>query len=306
MFDPSAVAVVGASKTEGKIGYEAMANAVEFARPVYPVNPSSEGACSGQRLSRQWPTLTTMSTSRFCCVPGPATPGVIEECGEAGIGAAVIYAGGFAEAGEDGERLQQSVVETANEYGISVLGPNTSGFVVPGRDLLCSFASGAELPAGNVAIVAQSRGVAHALAFQSRRQGRGVSAMVGLGNRANTGFSEVIEYFDGDEETDAIVLHVEGTDDGRALLEACRASETPVVAYKVGQSDVGEFAESHTGALTGDHGFVHRRVCSVRRANGRRDGRSPRCCRGARRLARPGRPERRRRHRTGGAGHHHR
>jgi acetyltransferase len=254
MFDPSAVAVVGASKTEGKIGYEAMANAVEFARPVYPVNPSSEGSLFGTAFVPSVADIDDDVDLALCCVPGPATPGVIEECGEAGIGAAVIYAGGFAEAGEDGERLQQSVVETANEYGISVLGPNTSGFVVPGRDLLCSFASGAEkLPAGNVAIVAQSGGVAHALAFQSRRQGRGVSAMVGLGNRANTGFSEVIEYFDGDEETDAIVLHVEGTDDGRALLEACRASETPVVAYKVGQSDVGEFAESHTGALTGDH-----------------------------------------------------
>jgi len=77
--------------------------------------------------------------------------------------------------------------------------------------------------------------------------------MVGLGNRANLGFEEVVAYFDGDPATDAIVLHVEGTDDGRGLLEACSAVETPVVAYKVGQADVNELAESHTGALTGDH-----------------------------------------------------
>ncbi|WP_262177480.1 CoA-binding protein [Haloarcula laminariae] len=254
MFDPSAVAVVGASSTEGKIGYEAMANATMFDRPVYPVNPTGEGTLFGEAFVPSVGDIDDDVDLALCCVPGPATPDVIEECGEAGIGAAVIYAGGFAEADEDGERLQQAVVETADEYDISVLGPNTSGFVVPRTNLLCSFASGAEkLPAGNTAVVAQSGGVAHALAFQSRRQGRGVSAMVGLGNRANVGFTEVIEHFDGDEETDAIVLHVEGTDDGRALLEACRESETPVIAYKVGQSDVGDFAESHTGALTGDH-----------------------------------------------------
>ncbi|MBX0325450.1 CoA-binding protein [Halomicroarcula sp. F13] len=254
MFDPSAVAVVGASTTEGKIGYEAMANATEFDGPVYPVNPSSDGRLFGEAFVASVTDIDDDVDLALCCVPAPATPDVLQECGEAGVGAAVIYAGGFAEAGEEGERLQAAVVETADQYDISLLGPNTSGFVVPETDLLCSFASGAEkLPPGNTAVVAQSGGVAHALAFQSRRQGRGVSAMVGLGNRANVGFTETIEYFDGDERTDAIVLHVEGTDDGRALLEACRASDTPVVAYKVGQSDVGEFAESHTGALTGDH-----------------------------------------------------
>ncbi len=254
MFEPSAVAVVGASKTEGKIGYEAMANASEFDGAVYPVNPSSDGELFGASFVDSVTDIDDDVDLALCCVPGPATPDVLEECGEAGIGAAVIYAGGFAEAGPEGEELQAAVVETADEYGISLLGPNTSGFVVPATDLLCSFASGAEkVPPGNTAVIAQSGGVAHVLAFQSRRQGRGVSAMVGLGNRANVGFTETIEYFDADDRTDAIVLHVEGTDDGRGLLEACRASDTPVVAYKVGQSDVGEFAESHTGALTGDH-----------------------------------------------------
>ncbi|WP_254280464.1 CoA-binding protein [Haloarcula marina] len=254
MFEPSAVAVVGASKTEGKIGYEAMANASEFDGAVYPVNPSTDGELFGASFVDSVTDIDDDVDLALCCVPGPATPDVLEECGEAGIGAAVIYAGGFAEAGPEGEELQAAVVETADEYGISLLGPNTSGFVVPATDLLCSFASGAEkVPPGNTAVIAQSGGVAHVLAFQSRRQGRGVSAMVGLGNRANVGFTETIEYFDADDRTDAIVLHVEGTDDGRGLLEACRASDTPVVAYKVGQSDVGEFAESHTGALTGDH-----------------------------------------------------
>ena len=254
LFDPSGIAVVGASATEGKIGYEAMANAAKFDGPVYPVNPSATGELFGSEFVSSVTEIDGEVDLALCCVPGPAVPDVLEGCGEAGIGAAVIYASGFAEAGGKGEALQDEIVDIADEHDISLLGPNTSGFLVPRIDLRCSFASGAEeIPDGNVAVVAQSGGVGLVLAFQARRQGRGVSAEVGLGNRANVGFAEAIEYFDGDENTDAIVLHVEGTDDGRRLLEACRESDTPVIAYKVGQSDVGDFAESHTGALTGDH-----------------------------------------------------
>ncbi len=254
LFEPSGVAVVGASRTEGKIGYVAMANATNFEGPVYPVNPSGSGELFGSKFVPSVTEIEGPVDLALCCVPGPAIPDVLAECGEAGIGAAVIYASGFAEAGPEGDELQETIVEVADEHDISLLGPNTSGFLVPATDLQCSFASGvAEVPPGNTAVVAQSGGVAHVLAFQSCRQRRGVSAMVGLGNRANVGFAEAIEYFDGDDRTDAIALHIEGTDDGRRVLEACRASDTPVIAYKVGQSDVGAFAESHTGALTGDH-----------------------------------------------------
>lgn len=254
LFDPGAVAVVGASDTEGKVGYEAMANAVAFDGPVSPVNPSGSGTLFGEQFVGSVADVDDDVDLALCCVPGPAVPDVVAACGEAGIGAAVVYASGFAEAGPDGEALQAETVAAAREGDVTLLGPNTSGFVVPARDLFCSFASGvADIPAGNTAVVAQSGGLAHVLAFLSRRQDRGVSAMVGLGNRATVGFAETVRYFDADDRTDAIVLHVEGTDDGRALLSACRGSETPVVAYKVGQSDVGEFAASHTGALTGDH-----------------------------------------------------
>ena len=269
LFNPERIAVVGASQTEGKIGYEAMANAVEFAGQVYPVNPSTEGSVFGEPFVASVTDIDERVDLALLCVPAPVVPSVLEECGEADVGGAVIYAGGFAEAGEEGEELQAEITRIANDHDISLLGPNTSGFVVPNTDLYASFAGGVEqFERGSVAIVAQSGGVAHVLAFQALREGRGISAMVGLGNRANVDFVEAIDYFDTDPETDAIILHVEGTDKGRALLETCRAADTPVVAYKVGQSDVGEFAESHTGALTGDHelytaGFAQYGVSSV-------------------------------------------
>lgn len=269
LFDPTSIAVIGASTTEGKIGYEAMENAHDFGKQVYPVNPSAEGDVFGEPFVASVIDIDDDVDLALCCVPASVVPDVLEECGEASVGAAIIYAGGFAEAGKDGEELQHRITETANEYGIALLGPNTSGFVVPRTNLHASFATGVEdFPTGRLAIVAQSGGVAHSLAFQATRERRGIAAMVGLGNRANVGFEETIEYFDNDPDTGAIVLHVEGTDDARSLLQTCYESETPVFAYKVGQADVGDFAESHTGALTGDHalyqaGFTQYGVSTV-------------------------------------------
>jgi acetyltransferase len=254
LFEPGAIAVVGASRTPGKLGNDAMRNASGYDGPVYPVNPSGEGELFGEPFHESVAAIDDQIDLALLCVPPQVVPDVLEDCGDAGVGAAVIYSGGFAEAGEEGRRLQDAITDIAAEQELTLLGPNVSGFVLPGDGLCASFVPGIdEIGAGDVAIVAQSGGVAHALAFQSDREGRGVAAMVGLGNRANTGFEEVIDYLDDRSDVGSIVLHVEGTDDARGLLETCRATETPIVAYKVGKEDVGGFAQSHTGALTGDH-----------------------------------------------------
>ena len=254
LFTPERIAIVGASNTEGKIGYEAMGNAVRYDGEVYPVNPNGEGTAFGEPFVDSVGDVPERVDLALLCVPAPAVPEVVAECGEAGVGAAVIYAGGFAEVGDEGERLQDETAATADGHDVALLGPNTSGFIVPRTNLLASFAGGVEqIPPGDVAVVAQSGGVAHVLAFQALREGYGLSAMVGLGNRVNVGFASVVEHFDDDPATGALVLHVEGVDDGRLLVETCRAASTPIIAYKVGESDVGEFAASHTGTLTGDH-----------------------------------------------------
>ncbi|UHQ98433.1 CoA-binding protein (plasmid) [Natrinema zhouii] len=271
LFDPSGIAVVGASETPGKIGYEAMRNAVKFDGPVYPVNPSAEGTAFDREFVSSVTDIEDDAVDlALLCVPATVVPDVVEECGEAGIGGAVVFAGGFAEAGEAGERLQRRLLEAATDGDVHLLGPNTSGFLRPAEHMYATFATDVEaIPAGDIAIVAQSGGLAYALAFRAENEGLGVSAMVGLGNRANVGFQEAIEHFDADDRTNVILLHVEGTDDARGLLETCRAAETPVIAYNVGEQDVGDFAESHTGALTGRYelyeaGFAQYGVPTVR------------------------------------------
>ncbi|KDE59156.1 CoA-binding protein [Halostagnicola sp. A56] len=270
LFDPASIAVIGASATPGKIGYEAMRNVQAFDGEVFPVNPSGDGEVFGHEFVPSVDDIETAPDLALLCVPAAAVPDIVEECGEAGVGGAVIFAGGFAETGDDGAELQDRLIEAAEASGVDLLGPNTSGFLVPGDDLYATFTTDLEtIPSGNLAIVAQSGGLSYALGFRAQNIDVGVSAMVGLGNRATTGFTEAIEYFDADEQTDTILLHVEGTADARALLATCESVETPVVAYHVGEQDVGDFAESHTGALTGEYelyqaGFEQYGVPTVR------------------------------------------
>ena len=269
LFDPKGIAVVGASTTPGKLGYEVMKNVAEYDAPAYPVNPSGEGELFDEPIVESVSDIDGPLDLAMIAVPSPIVPAVLEECGEAGVGAAVIFAGGFAETDDEGEDQQAALVELADKHDTTLLGPNTNGFFIPSKDLFGTFIAGIDpVEEDNIAVISQSGGVGHELSVLATNEGRGVSAMVGLGNRANLGFEETIAYFDEDENTDAIVLYIEGVDDARGLMEACKKADTPIAAYKAGQEDVGEFAESHTGALTGAYelyqgGFEQYGVVSV-------------------------------------------
>ncbi|ELZ05297.1 CoA-binding protein [Natrialba asiatica] len=252
LFDPDGVAVIGASATPGKLGNDAMSNVEAYGTEIYPVNPSSSGTVFGYEFVDS--VRETDAELALCCVPRHLQPDVIEECGEAGVEAAVIFAGGFAEMGGDGAELQHAIAETAAAYDMTVLGPNTAGYAIPHEDLYGSFVPRIrDVGTGNVGLVTQSAGVGITMSFQLTREGYGISAMFGLGNRMNTGFADVIPALDDDPRTDAIVMHVEGTDDVDALLRACQTAETPIAAFKVGEHDIADLARAHTAAPAQDN-----------------------------------------------------
>lgn len=254
LFDPRVVAVVGASASPDKAGGALMEVLDSFPGALYPINPTAEHI--GER--RAYPRVSDVPEKvdlAVIAVPPPAVAKVIEDCREAGVGAAVICTGGFAESGAEGARLQEEVVAAAREAGIRLLGPNTSGFIVPSRSLHATFMPAVHgLRAGSLAVVAQSGGVNLASAFMASQRGCGISLAVGLGNAVDVDFVEVLDHLAQDETTTAVALHIEGVPDGRALMAAVRrvAARKPVVALKVGQSDVSDFAKSHTGAMAGD------------------------------------------------------
>lgn len=246
LFAPRGIAVVGASRSPGKLGAVMARSLRGFPGHVELVNPRDATMAPSVGASGRPVDLAIL------CVPAPASAAALADAAAGGAGAAVVCGGGFAEAGGPGVGYQDALAAVAAETGIRVLGPNTSGFLVPGRRLTASFVPGvADVPAGRVAVVAASGGVNHALAFALAEAGHGVSVAVGLGNALDVDAPAVLDHLASDPDTSAIALHVESVADGPRLLAALAraAARRPVVALVVGRHDVAAFAQSHTGAL---------------------------------------------------------
>jgi acetyltransferase len=253
LFDPRVVAVVGASATPGKAGNVLMHSLESFPGTVVAVNPRGQEIAGRAGYARIADIPDAVDLALLAVPPQAVTP-VLRECAAAGVGAAVVHSGGWAEAGPDGERLQAELAALTRETGLRVLGPNTSGFLNPPARLCASFVRpAANLRPGSLAIVAQSGGVNHALAFLADGEGLGIRLGVGLGNAVDVGFAEVLDHLAGDGAVAAVALAIEGVLDGRRLVDAVErlAERVPVIALKTGRTDVDAFSRSHTGALTG-------------------------------------------------------
>ncbi|GII62091.1 pimeloyl-CoA synthetase [Sphaerisporangium krabiense] len=252
LFAPRGIAIVGASRNPAKLG-AAMARSLEgFAAA------GGHLALVNGRDDTMYPSIGAASADgpidlAVLCVPAAACAAILAEAAGAGVRAALVCGGGFAEVADgQGAEHQRRLTEIARATGIRVLGPNTSGFLVPGAHLTASFVPGtSRVPSGGVAVVAASGGVNHALAFALAEAGHGISLAVGLGNGADVTAPDVLDHLAGDPDTTAVALHVETVADGPRLIAAVRrlTARRPVVALVVGRSDVGAFAASHTGAL---------------------------------------------------------
>lgn len=251
LFAPRGIAVVGASWNGGKLG-AAMARSLSgFADAgghLALVNGRDDTLYGSVGEAAGYGPVDLA----VICVPAAACPELLAEAATAGVRAAVICGGGFAEAGGTGVAYRLGLAEVVRATGIRLLGPNTSGFLAPHAGVTASFVPGvARVRPGRVAVVAASGGVNHALAFAFTEAGHGLSLAVGLGNGVDVTAPDVLDHLVDDPETGAVALHVESVPDGPRLVASVRrlAARRPVVALVVGRHDVGDFAASHTGAL---------------------------------------------------------
>jgi acetyltransferase len=254
LFAPRSIAVVGASATPEKPGFQMLRALAPFPGAVYPVNPRG-GDILGRTVYPRLADIPGPVDLIALLVPPQHSAAVLREAAAIGAGAAFMISGGFSETGADGRRLEDELRSICRESGIRLLGPNTSGFAHPGRRLFCTFLPAAQdFRAGRIGVVAQSGGINLTVAFMIHRAGLGMTLACGLGNAADVGIAEVVAYLAEDEATTAIALHVEGVPDGRTLYDAVAAAtrKKPVIALPVGRADLGGFAESHTGKLIGD------------------------------------------------------
>ena len=258
LFAPRGIAVIGASRDPAKLGAVMARSLRAFPGTVVGVNARDVDPAAGRYAGVAEAAAVSADPLDLAvlCVPAAVSAQALAEAAAGGVRAALVCSGGYAEAGGLGVAHQRDLVGAAADAGIALLGPNTSGFLVPGRRLTASFVPGAAaVPTGDVAIVAASGGVNHALAFLAAQAGLGVSLAVGLGNAVDVTAADVLDHLADDSTpeatTRAVALHVESVADGPALMASVRrlSERIPVVALVVGRNDVAEFARSHTGAL---------------------------------------------------------
>ena len=253
---PRSIAIVGASKDPTKRGFRAIEKLLADGFPkeaIYPVNPK-ETEILGLPCLPSLEALTAPVDLALICTPARSVPGLLELCGAKGIKGAVVLAGGFAEAGEEGQALQDALVAAARAGGVRVVGPNTSGIF--NTHAACNIAGFANLARGGVGLLSQSGNMALALVSEAEASGDvGFSTYVGIGNEAEIRFHEYLDHLGEDDGTRVVVIYIEGLKDGRAFLDTLdRVSRRkPVVVFKSGRTSAGRCAaQSHTGALAGD------------------------------------------------------
>jgi acetyl-CoA synthetase (ADP-forming) len=259
LFDPRSVAVLGASKNPGKLGFHVMKSLTEggFEGGLFPINPK-ESKLFGLEAYPSLHDIPHEVDLVVVVLPAEAVPAIIEQCAAKAVKGIVLITAGFKEIeDQQGAELQGEIARLADEAGIPIIGPNTFGIANLHADLNASFTPEFSLvKKGGVSLVSQSGGMSHMMAFLALEQNVGFSKVIGVGNRCNVGFADLLEYLVEDDATQVIAMYVEGVDEPHRLMDVARSirGQKPVVVYKVGRSKVSDRASKfHTGSLAGQY-----------------------------------------------------
>ncbi|RSM84962.1 CoA-binding protein [Kibdelosporangium aridum] len=253
MMNPAAVAVIGASDQDGKIGNSVMKNLINggYQGGIHPINPKAD-EIMGRKAYKSVKDIPGDVDVAVFAIPAKFVPAALEECGDKGIPAAVLIPSGFAETGN--HELQDEIVEIAARRGIRMLGPNIYGYYYTPQNLCATFCTPYDVK-GGVALTSQSGGIGMAILGFARSTKMGVSAIVGLGNKSDIDEDDLLTYFEQDDNTNVMAMHLEDLKDGRAFVDAAKrmTKKKPVIVLKAGRTDMGaRAASSHTGALAGN------------------------------------------------------
>jgi acetyl coenzyme A synthetase (ADP forming)-like protein len=253
IMQPNAVAVIGASPEDGKIGNSVMKNLINggYQGAIYPIHPKVPEVL-GKRAYKSVKDIPGDVDVAVFAIPAPLVAGALKECGEKKIPGAVLIPSGFAETGN--VELQDQIVAVAREYNVRLMGPNIYGFYYTHKNLCATFCTPYDVK-GKAALSSQSGGVGMAIIGFSRSAKMGVSAIVGLGNKSDIDEDDLLTFFEQDPNTQVVAMHVEDLKDGRSFAEvAKRVSRTkPVIVLKAGRTAMGaRAAQSHTAALAGN------------------------------------------------------
>ncbi|MGW4488269.1 acetate--CoA ligase family protein [Amycolatopsis sp. NPDC004368] len=253
IMKPAAIAVIGASAEAGKIGNSVMKNLVNggYAGEIHPINPKASEILDRKAYASIADVPGDVDVAVFA-IPAKFVAAALEEAGAKGVAGAILIPSGFGETGEI--ELQNQVVAIARKHGVRILGPNIYGYYYTPENLSATFCTPYDVK-GGVALSSQSGGIGMAILGFSRSAGMGVSSIVGVGNKADIDEDDLLTFFEHDENTQLVAMHLEDLKDGRSFAETAKrvSAKKPVVVLKAGRTSQGaKAASSHTGALAGN------------------------------------------------------
>ena len=254
-FTPKGVAIIGASTDPTKLGYGLSRNLMQshYQGAIHFVNPKG-GVLLGRPVYTKIGDIPDPVDLAVVLIPAPYVPQVLEECGQRGIPAAIIGAGGFREVSPKGAALEAECLRIAQAYGIRLLGPNCVGLLDTHLPIDTTFLPPPGPTPGDVAFISHSGAICAAVIDWARGQGYGLSRMVSLGNQLDVCETDMLAPVAEDAYTNVLALYLEGIKNGRGFVEQARivTRKKPIIALKVGRFEAGQRAvASHTGALAG-------------------------------------------------------
>ena len=258
-FNPSSIAIIGASSNEKKTGSRIQRYLVShgYKGRIFPVNPNRDNIF-GLKCYPNLKKINEKIDHIFIALDGNKIIEAINDAVSLNVKCATILSGGFSESGSEGLDLEKKILDIANKGNIRVLGPNSIGIINISDSVILSANAMLELPnlkKGGLSVISQSGSLIGALLAHGASRGIGFSKLISVGNESDLSVGEIGKMLVDDIDTDTIILFLETLRNSSEVAEMAHLahkSGKAIITYKLGKSDLGkELAKSHTGAIAG-------------------------------------------------------
>lgn len=251
-FHAKSIAIIGASRTPGKVGYTILKQLLGKGFRLYPVNPNADDIL-GQKCYANVTDIPDKVELAVIATPGPTVPHILDQCGKKAIRHAIIISAGFKERGNT--TLEKQLQDALKRNKITCIGPNCLGVFDAHTTLDTLFLPKERLKRpkkGRISFISQSGATGSAILDLAAYENYGFAKFISYGNAANVDESDLLAYLSNDEHTSVICLYVEGVKDGKKFLNTAKQCKKPIIAIKGGVTEAGgKAAKSHTGSLAG-------------------------------------------------------
>jgi len=261
LLNAKSIAIIGASRDQNKLSGRLLSYIINhgYSGKIYPVNPK-EVEIQGLQCYPSIEDVPGPVDLACLMVPAAAIPETLDRCGKCGAKAAIIGASGFAEIGEEGEKIQKGLVDIARRWEMRIAGPNSIGICNFVNNIFASFSMSLDFPkivVGNISFVSQSGAMGGSMLSRGWERGIGFSRFISSGNEADVQTADYIRFLVKDPNTRVIASFIEGVknaDQFKLAAEEALRAKKPIIAFKNGRTEVGHRAvKSHTGMLAGSY-----------------------------------------------------